>query len=89
MLSIHWTIKAETSLQMAILSSSPVCIMLSEKDVDTQVAALEGKLAAEATMRADAEHTLDQERRSFQMATISSGSGRAWICTPRSMPGRL
>ena len=51
--------------------------MLSENDLDVQVAALEGKLAAEAKMRIEAEQTLDQERRSFQRATISSGSGRA------------
>lgn len=51
--------------------------MLSDNNVDVQVAALEEKLVMEAKMRADAERTLDQERRSFQMAAISSGSGQA------------
>lgn len=49
--------------------------MLSDKNVDVQVAALEGELAMEAKMRAAAERTLDEERRTFQMAAISSGSG--------------
>ena len=39
--------------------------MLYEKDVDTQVAALEANLAAEVQMRVDAEQTLDQESRDF------------------------
>ncbi len=62
---------------MWLSSAHILCFMLSGKDVDVQVAALEGKLAMEAKMRADAERTLDQERRSFQMAAISSGSGQA------------
>ena len=39
--------------------------MLSDNNVDVQVAALEEKLAMEAKMRAEAERALDQERRSF------------------------
>lgn len=45
-----------------------------------QLTAAEEKLAAETEMRQAAEQAFDRERRSFQMASISSGSGMHSAC---------